>query len=164
MPPTRGACTGSFPGLRYLLLHTFAQILIREFALECGYSAPASLSASTPAAASSQWWPLPGLAHKRTIAGSEQPPLSAADHCGRFLCRTYGDDHRMTPVQPPTSRQRGHRVAAGRPAGSDHIADVTPAHIVGRQPGAKSASQGRRASSGNGSAVPAAGDRAEESR
>ena len=88
MPPTRGACTGSFPGLRYLLLHTLAQILIREFALECGYSAPASLSASTLAAASSQWWPLPGLAHKRTIAGSEDPsslrlaqPTTAAGSC-----------------------------------------------------------------------------------
>ncbi len=30
---------GSFPGLRYLLLHTFAHMLIREAALECGYSA-----------------------------------------------------------------------------------------------------------------------------
>ncbi|XTZ17891.1 DrmB family protein [Micromonospora echinospora] len=30
---------GQWPGLRYLLLHTFAHVLIREFALECGYSA-----------------------------------------------------------------------------------------------------------------------------
>lgn len=31
--------SGHWPGLRYLLLHTFAHALIREFALECGYSA-----------------------------------------------------------------------------------------------------------------------------
>ncbi|MFY1653221.1 DrmB family protein [Solwaraspora sp. WMMB762] len=30
---------GCWPGLRYLLLHTFAHTLIRELALECGYSA-----------------------------------------------------------------------------------------------------------------------------
>ena len=30
---------GSWPGMRYLLLHTFAHMLIREFALDCGYSA-----------------------------------------------------------------------------------------------------------------------------
>ncbi|MFC6080440.1 DrmB family protein [Sphaerisporangium aureirubrum] len=30
---------GHFPGVRYLLLHTFAHVLIREFALECGYGA-----------------------------------------------------------------------------------------------------------------------------
>lgn len=30
---------GGWPGLRYLLLHTFSHVLIREFALECGYSA-----------------------------------------------------------------------------------------------------------------------------
>ncbi|GAB3806478.1 DUF1998 domain-containing protein [Micromonospora zhanjiangensis] len=30
---------GQWPGLRYLLLHTFAHVLIRELALECGYSA-----------------------------------------------------------------------------------------------------------------------------
>ena len=30
---------GHWPGLRYLLLHTFAHVLIREAALECGYSA-----------------------------------------------------------------------------------------------------------------------------
>jgi hypothetical protein len=29
----------SFPGITYVLLHTFAHILIRELALECGYSA-----------------------------------------------------------------------------------------------------------------------------
>ncbi|MGY5082326.1 DrmB family protein [Streptomyces nigrescens] len=28
-----------WPGIRYLLLHTFAHVLIREFALECGYGA-----------------------------------------------------------------------------------------------------------------------------
>jgi hypothetical protein len=28
-----------YPGIRYVLLHTFAHILIREFALECGYNA-----------------------------------------------------------------------------------------------------------------------------
>lgn len=31
-----------FPGLRYVLLHTFSHALMRQFALECGYS-PASL-------------------------------------------------------------------------------------------------------------------------
>ncbi|MGW0517136.1 DrmB family protein [Crossiella sp. NPDC003009] len=31
--------SGRFPDLRYLLLHTFAHVLIREFALESGYSA-----------------------------------------------------------------------------------------------------------------------------
>jgi MrfA Zn-binding domain len=30
---------GQWPGARYVLLHTFAHVLIREFALECGYSA-----------------------------------------------------------------------------------------------------------------------------
>lgn len=30
---------GQWPGLRYVLLHTFAHVLIREVALECGYSA-----------------------------------------------------------------------------------------------------------------------------
>ncbi|MFD1321653.1 DrmB family protein [Micromonospora sonneratiae] len=30
---------GQWPGLRYLLLHTFSHVLIRELALECGYSA-----------------------------------------------------------------------------------------------------------------------------
>ena len=30
---------GQWPGMRYVLLHTFAHALIREFALECGYSA-----------------------------------------------------------------------------------------------------------------------------
>jgi hypothetical protein len=30
---------GEWPGVRYILLHTFAHALIREFALECGYSA-----------------------------------------------------------------------------------------------------------------------------
>jgi hypothetical protein len=30
---------GQWPGLRYVLLHTFAHVMIREFALECGYSA-----------------------------------------------------------------------------------------------------------------------------
>lgn len=30
---------GQWPGLRYVLLHTFSHVLIREFALECGYSA-----------------------------------------------------------------------------------------------------------------------------
>lgn len=30
---------GEWPGPRYLLLHTFAHVLIRELALECGYSA-----------------------------------------------------------------------------------------------------------------------------
>jgi len=30
---------GEWPGVRYVLLHTFAHALIREFALECGYSA-----------------------------------------------------------------------------------------------------------------------------
>jgi|HigsolmetaAR206D_1030411.scaffolds.fasta_scaffold01559_8 hypothetical protein len=30
---------GGWPGLRFVLLHTFAHALIREFALECGYSA-----------------------------------------------------------------------------------------------------------------------------
>jgi hypothetical protein len=29
---------GQWPGLRYVLLHTFAHVMIREFALECGYS------------------------------------------------------------------------------------------------------------------------------
>lgn len=35
----RGLEPGSWPGIRYLMLHTFAHVLIREFALECGYSA-----------------------------------------------------------------------------------------------------------------------------
>jgi hypothetical protein len=35
----RRLAPGRFPGVRYLLLHTFAHALIREFALECGYSA-----------------------------------------------------------------------------------------------------------------------------
>jgi hypothetical protein len=35
----RRMAPGTWPGLRYLLLHTFAHVLIREFALECGYSA-----------------------------------------------------------------------------------------------------------------------------
>lgn len=30
---------GQWPGIRYLMLHTFAHVLIREFALESGYSA-----------------------------------------------------------------------------------------------------------------------------
>lgn len=30
---------GGWPDVRYVLLHTFAHALIREFALECGYSA-----------------------------------------------------------------------------------------------------------------------------
>ena len=30
---------GSWPGMRYVLLHTFAHAMIRELALECGYSA-----------------------------------------------------------------------------------------------------------------------------
>lgn len=30
---------GQWPGMRYVLLHTFAHAAIREFALECGYSA-----------------------------------------------------------------------------------------------------------------------------
>ncbi|GAB2961447.1 DUF1998 domain-containing protein [Micromonospora polyrhachis] len=30
---------GGWPGLRYVLLHTFSHVLIRELALECGYSA-----------------------------------------------------------------------------------------------------------------------------
>lgn len=30
---------GQWPGMRYVLLHTFAHMAIREFALECGYSA-----------------------------------------------------------------------------------------------------------------------------
>ena len=30
---------GHWPGMRYVLLHTFAHALIRELALECGYSA-----------------------------------------------------------------------------------------------------------------------------
>ena len=34
----RGLRSGEWPG-RYVLLHTFAHALIREFALECGYSA-----------------------------------------------------------------------------------------------------------------------------
>jgi hypothetical protein len=55
-------------------------------------------------------------------------------------------------------------VAGGRQAGSNHIADVTPAHIAGRQPGVEPASRRRRASSGNDSAIPTAGYRAEESR
>jgi len=62
MPPTRGACTGSFPGLRYLLLHTLAQILIREFALECGYSAA-------------------GIA-ERIYARSREQPMAAAAGLG----------------------------------------------------------------------------------
>ena len=33
------AAPGEWPGVRYVLLHTFAHALIREFALECGYSA-----------------------------------------------------------------------------------------------------------------------------
>jgi quinol monooxygenase YgiN len=40
-----------------------------------------------------------------------------AGHRGRFLCRSHGDDHRTTPVQPPTSRQHGTGwPAAGRRA------------------------------------------------
>ena len=35
----RRLAPGGFPGVRYVLLHTFAHALIREFALECGYSA-----------------------------------------------------------------------------------------------------------------------------
>lgn len=31
--------TGQWPGMRYVLLHTFAHAMIRELALECGYSA-----------------------------------------------------------------------------------------------------------------------------
>src|SRR4029077_3937108 len=62
-----------------------------------------------------------------------------AGHCTRFLCRSHGDDHRTTPVQPPTSRQHGTGWPQARQAGSNHIADVTPAHIAGRQPGAKPA-------------------------
>jgi hypothetical protein len=34
LDPERG-----YPGIRYVLLHTFAHLLIREFALECGYNA-----------------------------------------------------------------------------------------------------------------------------
>jgi hypothetical protein len=34
VPPEDG-----FPGITYILLHTFAHVLIRELALECGYSA-----------------------------------------------------------------------------------------------------------------------------
>ncbi|WP_067453777.1 DUF1998 domain-containing protein [Actinomadura macra] len=30
---------GDWPGMRYALLHTFAHVLIRQFALECGYNA-----------------------------------------------------------------------------------------------------------------------------
>lgn len=30
---------GQWPGMRYVLMHTFAHVMIREFALECGYSA-----------------------------------------------------------------------------------------------------------------------------
>lgn len=30
---------GHWPGVRYVLLHTFAHVLMREFALECGYGA-----------------------------------------------------------------------------------------------------------------------------
>ena len=79
---------------------------------------PASPSASTPAAASSQWRPLPGLAHKQTIAGSEQPPLSARSR-----------PPRPVPVQIPRRRSSHdarsatyiktarHRVAAGQASG-----------------------------------------------
>jgi hypothetical protein len=35
----RRLAPGGWPGVRYLLLHTFAHVLIREFALESGYSA-----------------------------------------------------------------------------------------------------------------------------
>lgn len=35
----RGLSPDHFPGVRYVLLHTFAHVLIREFALECGYGA-----------------------------------------------------------------------------------------------------------------------------
>jgi len=35
----RRLAPGGFPSVRYVLLHTFAHALIREFALECGYSA-----------------------------------------------------------------------------------------------------------------------------
>lgn len=35
----RGLLPGEFPGVRYMMLHTFAHVLIREFAMECGYSA-----------------------------------------------------------------------------------------------------------------------------
>lgn len=34
LDPTKG-----FPGIRYVLLHTFSHLLIRELALECGYNA-----------------------------------------------------------------------------------------------------------------------------
>lgn len=35
----RGLAPGHWPGMRYLLLHTFAHVLIRELALESGYAA-----------------------------------------------------------------------------------------------------------------------------
>jgi hypothetical protein len=35
----RRLAPGQWPGIRYVLLHTFAHAAIREFALECGYSA-----------------------------------------------------------------------------------------------------------------------------
>jgi hypothetical protein len=40
-------------------------------------------------------------------------------------------------------KQRSHRVVAGPASGLNHIVDVTPAHIAGRQPGPKPASQRR---------------------
>jgi hypothetical protein len=35
----RRLAPGHWPGMRYVLLHTFAHAVIRELALECGYSA-----------------------------------------------------------------------------------------------------------------------------
>ena len=88
-------------------------------------------------------------------SGPATAPGSCADPTATIIAR---------PVQPLTSRQHGTGWSQARQAGSDHIADVTPAHIAGRQPEAKPASRRRRVSSANGSAIRAAGYRAEESR
>ena len=36
-----------FPGMRHILLHTFAHVLIRELALQCGYNAASIRKEST---------------------------------------------------------------------------------------------------------------------
>ncbi len=38
---SRGMHERPFPGMRYVLLHTLAHVLIRQFALDCGYSSSA---------------------------------------------------------------------------------------------------------------------------
>ncbi len=92
-----------YPGIRYVLLHTFAHALIRQLAIECGYTS-ASITERIYARNPAEGVPMAGLLIYTAAPDSEGTlgglcALGEPDKLGRHICRAL-DKMRLCASDP----------------------------------------------------------------